>query len=235
MLKPTRLIGIHSRSGRSRSRTPVALRDDRWPRPSREIRPIWRQYRSFGMAVRATPNSAICVLPSASRRCCAEPDSAKEPGAVGRGTGTKARLARYGVVMPRERSGRLSGRVCSEGTGYDFKDLAGVIAGHQVATAPEVWLAVGKTGGQLAGDGNGNLRVVFAVPQVDRRSHLIEAEAPWPGVHEQIGGHGRLALAVALPQVGDQRRPGIGVGKHALGGQPILQRRSAGQCERRSQ
>jgi hypothetical protein len=51
------------------------------------------------------------------------------------------------------------------------------IAGHQVATGSEVRVAAGKTRRHLAGDGDGNLRLLLAVPEVDRGGHLIEAEA----------------------------------------------------------
>ena len=89
--------------------------------------------------------------------------------------------------------------VLFKGASHCGKDLAGVIAGHQVAAGAEVRMAVRDPGGQLAGGGDGDLRVLLAVPQVDRRGHLIETEAPRPGVFEEVGGHGGGALPVAFP------------------------------------
>ena len=66
-----------------------------------------------------------------------------------------------------------------------------MIAGHQVATGSEVRLAAGKTRRHLAGDGDGNLRILLAVPEVDRGGHVIEAEAPRTAVPEQVGGRDR--------------------------------------------
>lgn len=85
-----------------------------------------------------------------------------------------------------------------------------MIAGHQVAAGPEVRLAVRKAGYHLPGDRDGNLRVLLAVPQVDRGGHLIEAESSRTAVPEQVGGQDRCPLPVALPQVGDQELLGAG-------------------------
>jgi hypothetical protein len=48
------------------------------------------------------------------------------------------------------------------------------------------------------------------VPQVDRGGHLLKAEAPPAAIPEQISGHHRGPLPVALPQVGDPELLGIG-------------------------
>ena len=90
-----------------------------------------------------------------------------------------------------EHTGQASLASCSKGAGHGGKDLSGVIACHQVTTGPEVRLAPGKAGRHLAGDGDGNLRVLPAVPQVDRGGHLLQAEASRTAVPEQIGGHDR--------------------------------------------
>ena len=85
-----------------------------------------------------------------------------------------------------------------------------MVAGHQVAAGPEVCLAPGKAGGHLPGDRDEDLRVLLAVPQVDRGGHLLKAEAPPAAIPEQISGHHGGPLPVALPQVGDQELLGIG-------------------------
>ena len=85
-----------------------------------------------------------------------------------------------------------------------------MVAGHQVAAGPEVFLAPGKAGGHLPGDRDEDLRVLLAVPQVDRGGHLLKAEAPPAAIPEQISGHHGGPLPVALPQVGDQELLGIG-------------------------
>ena len=91
--------------------------------------------------------------------------------------------------------------VLLKGAGHGGEDFARVIAGHQVAAGAKVRLAVRNAGRQLAGDGDRDLRILLAVPQVHCRGHLIEAETPRPGVFEQIGCHDGGALPVAFPQV----------------------------------
>ncbi len=51
-----------------------------------------------------------------------------------------------------------------KGAGHGGKDFADVVAGHQVAARAEVGLAVGEAVGELAGGGDGDLRVLLAVP-----------------------------------------------------------------------
>ena len=72
-----------------------------------------------------------------------------------------------------EHTGQSSFSVLLKGAGHGGKDFADVIAGHQVATGPEVRLAPGKARCHPAGEGDGNLRVLLAVPQVDRHSHVL--------------------------------------------------------------
>jgi hypothetical protein len=79
-----------------------------------------------------------------------------------------------------------------------------MVAGHPVAAGPEVCPAPGKGGGHLPGDRDEDLRVLLAVPQVDRGGHLLKAEAPPAAIPEQISGHHRGPVPVALPQVGDR-------------------------------
>ena len=89
------------------------------------------------------------------------------------------------ALGPRALVASVAFSVLLKGAGQGGKDFTRVIAGHHVATGPEVRLAPGNAGCHLAGDGDGNLRVLLAVPQMDRSRHLIEAEPPRTGVPEQ--------------------------------------------------
>ena len=85
-----------------------------------------------------------------------------------------------------------------------------MVAGIRWPPGPRCAWHRGRLGGHLPGDRDEDLRVLLAVPQVDRGGHLLKAEAPPAAIPEQISGHHRGPLPVALPQVGDQELLGIG-------------------------
>ena len=71
---------------------------------------------------------------------------------------------RVRALGPRALVASVAFSVLLKGAGQGGKDCSRVIAGHHVATCREVRLALGKAGGHLAGDRDGNLRVLLAVP-----------------------------------------------------------------------
>src|SRR5215472_15009135 len=121
-------------------------------------------------------------------------------GAAGTAVSARGTPGASGVKALRNRALR------SKAAGEGVEDVASVIAGHQAGAGAEVSLAVREAGRQLAGHSDRYLRVLLAVPQVDRGGHVLKAKAPRPAVPEQVSGHDRGSLPVALLQVLDQSR-----------------------------
>jgi len=117
-----------------------------------------------------------------------------------------------------------------------------MVAGIRWPPGPRCAWHRGRLGGHLPGDRDEDLRVLLAVPQVDRGGHLLKAEAPPAAIPEQISGHHRGPLPVALPQVGDQELLGIGppasagssTGQHPAAARPGPGRTGADRPARRA-